>query len=156
MIFQPSPGCPSTLVGGTTAPSAKISVVPVARLAIVGSLRMSRPGVSLGTSSTVRPLCLAAALSLRVSMAMTVLRAAAPEHHSFWPVIFQPSGVSSERVRVLAASDPADGSEMEIEKRISPFMNAGRKRSCCSFVPNLQMFMAVKVDTMKAVAKSKP
>ena len=68
----------------------------------------------------------------------------------------QPPSQACARVRVLAASEPAEGSEMEMENRMSPRMNAGRKRSCCSLVPNLTMFIAVNVDTMKAVAKSKP
>ena len=59
-------------------------------------------------------------------------------------------------MRVLAASEPACGSEIEIEKRMSPRMNGSRYFAFCSSVPNFTMFIAVNVDTMNAVAKSKP
>jgi len=87
-----------------------------------GSFRMSILGVSFGTSRTVSPLCFDASASERTSIAMITLRAAAPEHQSFWPLIDQPSLVCSARVRVLAASEPDEGSEIEMEKRMSPRM----------------------------------
>ena len=123
---------------------------------MVGSLRMSRPSVSLGIRKTDSPLCLGASGSVRVSMARIALSAAAPEHHSFCPLTTQPLPSRRARVFVDAASDPAPGSEIEIEKRMSPSRKGWMYRSFCSGVPNFSTFIAVNVATINPVEKSKP
>ncbi len=65
-IFQPSPGCPTTLSRAVTAPSKKTSLnsdVPVSWR--IG--RTSTPGWFMGTSRYERPLCLSDPGSVRHS-----------------------------------------------------------------------------------------
>lgn len=60
------------------------------------------------------------------------------------------------RVLVLAAAEPASGSEMDTEKRILPSMKGLMYFAFCAGVPYLEMFIAVKVGTSTEQAKSKP
>src|ERR687894_275763 len=55
--------------------------------------------------------------------------ATAPLVHTFWPVITQSSPSRSARVRRLARSEPASGSENSWHQMWSPRRMAGRK--CC-------------------------
>lgn len=60
---------------------------------------------------------------------------AAPLVHTFCPVTTQPSPSRSARVRRLARSDPASGSEISWHHRCSPPRMPGRNRSRWAAVP---------------------
>jgi hypothetical protein len=67
------------------------------------------PGVSSGTRNIVRPLCFAAAGSVRVSR-KTYCAMCAPLVNIFCPSIRQPSPSRTARVCAAATSDPEPGS----------------------------------------------
>ena len=63
----------------------------------------------------------------------------APVHHIFWPLTTKRSPLSSAKVRRAAASEPASGSDIPIESRVSPRMSGGEQgRRCSVGTPPLQ------------------
>ena len=72
--------------------------------------RTVTPGSSIGTRKTVRPACLAAVGSVRVT-ATPRSATGAPEVHTLWPSSTQWSSRRTARVRTAARSEPASVSE---------------------------------------------
>ena len=81
------------------------------------------------------PWCRLESGSVRASR-MAQSAVAAPLVHTFCPVTTHSSPSRTARVRRLARSDPASGSENSWHHRWSPWRMAGRNRRCCSGVPN--------------------
>ncbi|MCY1351158.1 hypothetical protein D9M69_374150 [compost metagenome] len=108
---QPSPGSPSTSAAAARAPSKNTSLnsapPPICRIG-----RISMPGWSSGSIRKIRPLLPREPGSQRASTKIQS-ESCASEVHTFWPLTSQPPLAASRtaRVRTLARSEPAPGSE---------------------------------------------
>src|SRR5271163_62748 len=81
------------------------------------------------------PWCLGAAGSVRTSKKHQSAKCA-PEVHTFWPLTTKWSPWSTARVRRLARSPPAPGSEKPWHQRSSPARMRGKWRFFCASVPH--------------------
>ena len=129
---QPSFSSPTRLITGTRTSSRKTSqnsVVP----SIARSGRTSMPGASIGTISQVIPACLRTSGSGFVRTSISQYSATWPKLvQIFWPLSTYSSPSRSARVRRLARSDPAFGSEKPWHQTCSPLSIAGRWKAFCS------------------------
>ena len=131
---QPSPGWPTTRAASVRASSKNTSLnsaVPV--IWMIG--RTSTPGWSSGTSRYDSPACRLEPFSVRATTKHHCDRCAS-EVHTFWPLITHWSPSSSAVVDTLARSLPAPGSEYPWHHSSVTSRMRGRKRCCCSGVPN--------------------
>src|SRR5580700_4239169 len=81
------------------------------------------------------PWCFGASGSVRTKRKHQSAKCA-PEVHTFWPLTTKRSPLSIARVRRLARSPPAPGSEKPWHHRSSPARMAGRCRFFCASVPS--------------------
>ena len=100
--------------------------------------RVSIPGVFISTTTNVSPLCLGTVGSVRTTRMPQSVRCAQLDQ-TFWPLTIQSSPSRTARVRKLARSEPAEGSEKSWHQVMSPFSVGSIKRARCSSVPCLAM-----------------
>ncbi len=94
----------------------------------------STPGVSVGITSALIPLCLGASGSVRTNARMTSA-SCAPDVHTFCPLTTNWSPSSTARVDSPARSDPAPGSLMPSDAVMSARRMGTAHRCFCSSVP---------------------
>ena len=97
--------------------------------------RRVSPGLSVGITRQLSPLCLGASGSVRTNARMKSA-SWAPDVHTFWPFTTKRSPSSTARVRRPARSDPASGSLMPSAAVMSPRSSGTAHRRFCSSVPN--------------------
>ena len=86
---------------------------------------------------------------------MTLFFAPAPVAQIFWPLITQSSPSRLAVVRIAPISEPASGSDIEIDSRISPASSFGIQYCFCSSVPLFTRFRPLNTLPPNAVKKSK-
>src|SRR5215467_11294801 len=131
--FHPWLTGPSRFAFGTTTSVKKTSLkwwCPVIRT----RGRTVMPGVVIGTRRQLIPWCFGTSGFVRTSRMIQCAKCA-PDVHTFWPLTTKWSPWSMARVRRLARSEPAPGSENPWHQISSALRIAGRWRRFCSGVP---------------------
>ena len=127
---QPSFSSPTRLATGTRTSSKKTSLNSLLPR-MVSRGRMSMPGVSMGTINQEIPLCFGASGSVRTSSSQ-YWATWAWLVQIFCPLMTYSSPSRTARVRRLARSEPAWGSEKPWHQQCSPLRIAGRWNCFCS------------------------
>ena len=134
---QPWFSSPTRFSAGTRASVKKTSLKSTSSLShIDANGRRTTPGVSVGISNTLMPLCLGAFGSVRTNVSSTSA-SWAPDVHTFWPLTTKWSPSSTARVFSEARSEPAPGSLIPNDAVISARRIGTAHFRFCSGVPKV-------------------
>ncbi len=90
----------------------------------------------------VMPVCAGSAPGSVLASTITMPERQPFVTHIFWPLRTYSSPSRTAVVRIACTSEPACGSVIENEERITPVASLGRKRSRCSSVPCRRIIVA--------------